>query len=138
MRRRRRRYGREHGRSQENIQNPAPQAPHKENERTTQHGRKNQTTWLHGPRVTMWRTRPHGFMESHVGNQTTWLHQKAMWRVSPHGFPRIKRQAKLSYKHHSEVENTANDVVKHSLESAVLGHCIAFPRRFERAQCPYS
>eukprot|EP00661_Eupelagonemidae_sp_cell13_P009690 gene9690-biopygen18234 len=27
---------------------------------------------------------------------------------------------------HSDVQNAANEVVKHSLESAVLGHCIAF------------
>eukprot|EP00661_Eupelagonemidae_sp_cell13_P009459 gene9459-biopygen22727 len=28
---------------------------------------------------------------------------------------------------HSEVQNAAIGIVKHSLESAVLGHCIAFP-----------
>eukprot|EP00661_Eupelagonemidae_sp_cell13_P005545 gene5545-biopygen5755 len=54
MRRRRRRYGREHG--QRHVE--------------------NQTTWIHGPRVTMWRTRPHGFMESRVESPSTWLHQK--------------------------------------------------------------
>eukprot|EP00661_Eupelagonemidae_sp_cell13_P024599 gene24599-biopygen11916 len=52
---------------------------------------------------------------------------KPAWPPQPPGpGPQAASKVPTSSKRHSEVGNAANEVVRHSLESAVLGHCIAF------------